>query len=353
MLYSVFYKIENRDKFFSRFCKRYIKTTDESLYESIVDTNEELMELIVKMILDEDQENLMCLLAKQNSKNARIFFDYFTGSKTKHLKKLDIVKAVAAYFKKEKRMKDISEFMCERVKPIKLTEFKYVPFKLTEADDEPDFGETPDADAGDFGDDAAPADDAAFGDDSSFGDDGGFGGDDGGFGGDGGDPFAEEGDENIDGSQNNDEPNEDDPYDLANHEDDPDFANNQKKGELGEPVPNGACVLDVDGIMKSLNAVIEALPDIELAEIDAVKKVITIVFNGKLLKDEDVIFQNPKNATYLLKKVGENVDERTYRYLVLKIKQALTKLRDARKEELAKMKNDTQNVRNTLADIDK
>ena len=55
MRYSVFYRIQNRYKFFDRFCKRYIKITDASLHESMVDTNEELMELIVKMILDNER----------------------------------------------------------------------------------------------------------------------------------------------------------------------------------------------------------------------------------------------------------------------------------------------------------
>ena len=58
MRYSVFYRIQNRYKFFDRFCKRYIKIADASLYESMVNTNEELMELIVKMILDNDTSSM-------------------------------------------------------------------------------------------------------------------------------------------------------------------------------------------------------------------------------------------------------------------------------------------------------
>ena len=64
---------------------------------------------------------------------------------------MDIIEAVDSYFRKENEMKKISEFMAEKVKPIKLTEFKYTPFKLNEADDDMDFGATAD-DAG--GDDA-------------------------------------------------------------------------------------------------------------------------------------------------------------------------------------------------------
>lgn len=353
MRYSVFYRIQNRYKFFDRFCKRYIKITDASLRESMADTNEELMELIVKMILDNDKENLISLLAKQNSKNARIFFDYFSGSKTKHMKKMDIIEAVNSYFRKENEMKKISEFMAEKVKPIKLTEFKYTPFKLNEADDDMDFGEAPD-DAG--------GDDAGF--DDAGGDEGGdeFGGDDAGFGDDaGGDPFGEGGDDagfgddGDDAADTGDENQEDDdPYDMAGHDDDPDFASQttDADSELGQPSPAGQCVLDVDGVFKALNAVIGSLPDVELAEIDAVKKAVTLIFNGKILKPEDVTFQNPKNAAYLLKKIGGNLNEKTNRYMLLKIKQPLIKLRDSRKEELAKMKADTQNIRTTLSTID-
>lgn len=358
MRYSVFYRIQNRYKFFDRFCKRYIKITDASLHESMVDTNEELMELIVKMILDNDRENLICLLAKQNSKNARIFFDYFSGSKTKHMKKMDIIEAVNSYFRKENEMKKISEFMAEKVKPIKLTEFKYTPFKLNEADDDMDFGETAD----DAGGDDAGFDDAGF--DDAGGDEGGddFGGDDAGFGDDagGGDPFGDSGDEGGDDSGDaadtgDENAEDDDPYDMAGHDDDPDFASQttDADSDLGQPSPAGQCVLDVDGVFKSLNAVIESLPDVELAEIDAVKKAVTLIFNGKILKPEDVTFQNPKNAAYLLKKIGENLNEKTNRYMLLKIKQPLIKLRDSRKEELAKMKADTQNIRTTLSTIDK
>jgi len=357
MRYSVFYRIQNRYKFFDRFCKRYIKITDASLHESMVDTNEELMELIVKMILDNDKENLICLLAKQNSKNARIFFDYFSGSKTKHMKKMDIIEAVNSYFRKENEMKKISEFMAEKVKPIKLTEFKYTPFKLNEADDDMDFGETAD----DAGGDDAGFDDAGF--DDAGGDEGGddFGGDDAGFGDDaGGDPFGDGGDEGGDEGDTTDDTGDentedDDPYDMAGHDDDPDFASQttDADSELGQPSPAGQCVLDVDGVFKALNAVIESLPDVELAEIDAVKKAVTLIFNGKILKPEDVTFQNPKNAAYLLKKIGENLNEKTNRYMLLKIKQPLIKLRDSRKEELAKMKADTQNIRTTLSTIDK
>ena len=268
------------------------------------------------------------------------------------MKKMDIIEAVDSYFRKENEMKKISEFMAEKVKPIKLTEFKYTPFKLNEADDDMDFGETAD----DAGGDDAGFDDAGFDDAADEG-----GGDDAGFGDDaGGDPFGDSGDEggddNGDAADTNDENQEDDDqYDMAGHDDDPDFTSQttDSDSDLGQPSPAGQCVLDVDGVFKSLNAVIESLPDVELAEIDAVKKAVTLIFNGKILKPEDVTFQNPKNAAYLLKKIGENLNEKTNRYMLLKIKQPLIKLRDSRKEELAKMKADTQNIRTTLSTIDK
>jgi hypothetical protein len=105
--------------------------------------------------------------------------------------------------------------------------------------------------------------------------------------------------------------------------------------------------------LRSVNAVIQALPEEELAEIDAVKKAVNLIFNGKILKPEDVTFQNPKNAAYLLKKIGSNVNQRTKDYMMLKIKQPLIKLRDQKKEELASIKKDTTNVRDTILTMDK
>ena len=234
-------------------------------------------------------------------------------------------------------MKNIASFMAEKVKPANFN-ITYVPFSLNEADDDmggddDPFADTPDAD--DTGDD--------------------MGGDA------GGDPFADagdsgEGESSDSGDETADaEEKDEDKYDFEGHDDDPDFSDVQKNDidDLGQPTPAGKCVYDIDGILRSVNAVIQALPEEELAEIEAVKKAVNLIFNGKILKPEDVTFQNPKNAAYLLKKIGANVNQRTKDYLMLKIKQPLIKLRDQKKEELASIKKDTTNVRDTILTMDK
>lgn len=346
MLFSVYYRIQNRDRFFERFCKRYIKTKDLRVYNSMVDTYEELMEVIVKMLLDNDSESMQSLLTKNNTKMARVFFDYFTDNKTRQMKKTDIEFTLTKFFNRESEMKDIKSFLEEAIKPIKLTNFTYEPFKLNEADD--------DADAGDAGGDDPFGDDDAGGDDPFGGDDGGDGGDP--FGDDAGGAGGDDGDdadgEDEDGEGEDDE-NPEDELDLEGHEDDPDFTEGATDDDVVTPSPAGPCIYDVDGIMQSINAVIESLPDNQLAEIEAVKKAVTLIFNGKILKPEDVTFQNPKNASFLIKQIGKNVDEKTRNYMLLKVKQPLIKLRDKNKEELAAMKNDTNNIRDTLMNFDK
>lgn len=333
MKYSVFYKIDTRYKFFERFCRRYIKTSNPIIRERLVESCEDLMELIVQMILDNNTADLSDMLSKHNAKHARIFFDHFVGAKTKYMKKSDIVSAVQNYFTKENDMKDIHAFLEEAVKPVKLSS-KYVPFKLNEAEGDEDV--SPD-DAADTGAED-PFADADIGDDA------------------GSDPFdgedaADDADSNEDAEAEGDAEDEEtnDPYDIAAHEDDPDFTKGASNDDVVQASPAGATIYDTEGVMQSINAVIANLDDEQLAEIEAVKKAVTLIFNGKLLNPDDVTFKNPKNAAFLLKKIGGNVDEKTRNYLMLKIKQPLIKLRDKNKEELAAKKNDTDSVRDTLA----
>jgi hypothetical protein len=117
--------------------------------------------------------------------------------------------------------------------------------------------------------------------------------------------------------------------------------------------PAGECIYDVDGIMKSLAAVIQSTSDTDLAEIAMVKQAVELIFNGKILKPEDVTFTNPQNASFLIKKIGSNVDEKTRNYLILKIKQPLIKQRDQQKLDIAALKKDVNVARDTLQDLDK
>ena len=142
---------------------------------------------------------------------------------------------------------------------------------------------------------------------------------------------------------------------LDDWEDDPDFtkgAANPDDVTLSD-TPSGECIYDVEGAMQSLASVIQSLSDSDLAEIEMVKKAVELIFNGKILKPEDVTFTNPQNASFLIKKIAANLDEKTKNYLILKIKQPLIKQRDQQKLDLAALKKDVNVTRDTLQDLDK
>lgn len=333
MKYSVFHKIENRYKFFEKFCRRnFKKIKDSNLRDNLIESCEELMEVIVKMLLDHDCEAVKDILLKKNSKYARTFFDYFVSSETRHMKKKEMINAIDEYFKKENEMKDIHDFLVERVKPVTLKN-NYVPFKLNEAEGDEDGG------GDEIGGDDPFADEDA----------------------NGGDPFSDnDGDENdsnnSDDEENDTEDNEEteeDIYDIKGHKDDPDFTKGGESGEVVQPTPAGKCIYDVEAVMRSLNSVINALKPDELAEFEAVKKAVTLIFNGKLLNPEDVTFNNPKNAAFLIKKIAAGVNGKTRNYLILKIKQPLIKQRDAFKEDNVNIENSINNLRKTIDSIEK
>lgn len=328
MKYSVFHKIENRYKFFDKFCNRnFKKIKDDALKDNLIESCEELMEVIVKMLLDHDCEAIKDILLKKNSKYARTFFDYFVSSETRHMKKKEMINAIDEYFDKENEMKEIHDFLVEAVKPITLKS-DYIPFKLNEAE----------------GDEDGPVDDN--GDDDPFADDEDARG---------GDPFSGSGDDEDDPDNEDDDEKEtkEDEYDIEGHEDDPDFTKGGESGEVVQPTPSGKCIYDVEAVMKAINSVIQALPDNELAEISAVKKAVTLIFNGKLLNPEDVTFNNPKNAAYLIKKIADKVNGKTRNYLILKIKQPLIKQRDSDKEEIVDKKNRIDGLRKTIDSLDR
>lgn len=328
MKYSVFHKIENRYKFFDKFCNRnFKKIKDDALKDNLIESCEELMEVIVKMLLDHDCEAIKDILLKKNSKYARTFFDYFVSSETRHMKKKEMINAIDEYFDKENEMKEIHDFLVEAVKPITLKS-DYIPFKLNEAE----------------GDEDGPVDDN--GDDDPFADDEDASG---------GDPFSDSDDDEDDPDNEDDDEKEtkEDEYDIEGHEDDPDFTKGGESGEVVQPTPSGKCIYDVEAVMKAINSVIQALPDNELAEISAVKKAVTLIFNGKLLNPEDVTFNNPKNAAYLIKKIADKVNGKTRNYLILKIKQPLIKQRDSDKEEIIDKKNRIDGLRKTIDSLDR
>lgn len=346
--YSVYYRIQHRDNYFERFFKKFSKQFSPEIKEAARDKYEELMEIIVKYILDENKNDLNILLTKQNAKVARIFFDFLTVSNIKNKKKCEIATRIDEIFIEEKTMKNFREFLAEKMKEVSLLEDLEKPerIRLTEADDDDPF-----ADEGGGDDDLGGDDEGGdpFGDDAGGGDIGG--GSDGGS--DGGDSDSGDG-ETGDTDKTEDEKKADE-LDLEGHEDDPDFTKGvENKDDVTlSDTPSGTCIYDVDGIMKSIAAVIQSTSDTDLAEIEMVKKAVELIFNGKILKPEDVTFTNTENAAFLIKKIGENVDEETKNYMMLKIKEPLIKLRDQQKLDIAALKKDVNVARDTIQDLDK
>ena len=348
--YSVYYRIQQRDSYFERFFRKFSKQFSADIKEAARDKYEELMEIIVQYILDENKLDLNILLTKQNAKVARIFFDYLTVSNIKNKKKCDIASRIDEIFIEESKMKDFKEFLAEKMTEINLLDDLDKPerIKLSEAEDDDPFADDADGDTDtdtDGGDDSDPFADDVGGSDGPGG--GSSGGSSGGSDGD------EDGEETEDGEKT-DADKKADELDLDGHEDDPDFLKGATDGDdvtLSDK-PSGECIYDVDGIMKAIAAVIQGTNETDLEEIVAVKKAVELIFNGKILKPEDVQFTNPQNAAFLIKKIGEKVDEKTKNYLMVKIKEPLIKQRDQQKLDIVALKKDVNAARDTIQDLD-
>ena len=339
--YSVYYRIQQRDSFFERFFKKFSTQFTPETVDAAREKYEDLMEVIVQYILDENKMDLNILLTKQNAKVARIFFDFLTVSTIKNKKKSEIINRVNDIFIEEKKMIDFRQFLAEKMKEINVADGldidEPIRIKLTEADDDDQFADDAGSDDGGdpFADDAGGSDD--FGDSPD---------------GDGKD--GEDGEDPEDGEKTDAEKKADE-LDLEGHEDDPDFTqgvNNPDDATLSN-TPSGECIYDVDGITKAIAAVIQSTSDTDLEEIEMVKKAVELIFNGKKLKPEDVQFTNPENAAFLIKKIGEKVDEKTKNYMMLKIKAPLIQQRDQQKLDIADLKKQVNVARDTIQDLDK
>lgn len=340
MKFSVYYRIQQRDSYFRRFFSQISKKFSPELMEEAQSKYEDLLELIVKYLIDEDAHSMTILLTKPNAKVARMFFDYLTISNIKNKKKCDIVNRIKEVYTKENTMIDFKTFLAEKLEKIDMSsDLEQNKIKLTEADDDP------------FADDAG-------GDDAGSDDD--FGGDDA-----GGDPFGDDSDGDSDsgdsdsgdseGGTSEEGDTDNSELNLDDWEDDPDFTKGVQNSDdvTLSDTPSGECIYDVEGAMQSLASVIQSLSDSDLAEIEMVKKAVELIFNGKILKPEDVTFTNPENASFLIKKIAANLDEKTKNYLILKIKQPLIKQRDQQKLDIAALKKDVNVARDTLQDLDK
>lgn len=341
MKFSVYYRIQQRDTYFSRFFSQVSKKFSPELVNEAESKYEDLMELVVKYLIDEDSHSMKILLTKPNAKVARMFFDYLTISNVKNKKKCDILSRIDEVYQKENTMIDFKQFLADKMIKFDLSDEleKEPKLSLNEADDDDPFA-----------DDAGGGDDDMGGDDAGgdpFADDGPGGGDGGSDSGSGDGSEGGEGDGSDQGDDNG--------LNLDDYEDDPDFTKGKANPDdvTLSDTPSGECIYDVEGIMTSLASVIQSLSDSDLAEIEMVKKAVELIFNGKILKPEDVQFTNPENASFLIKKIGSNVDEKTRNYLILKIKEPLIKQRDQQKLDIAKLKKDVNVARDTLTDLDK
>ena len=104
--------------------------------------------------------------------------------------------------------------------------------------------------------------------------------------------------------------------------------------------------------MKAVTAVVQTLNEDQLVEIEQVKKCIELIFNGKILNEEDLEFENVKNAIFLVKKISAKLDTKAKSYLNRKLKEPLIKKRDKIKQDIAAKKGDLNNTRDLLTKLD-
>lgn len=209
----------------------------------------------------------------------------------------------------------------------------------------------------DFGGDDASGDeggDDMGGGDDPFGDDGGGGdpfGDDAGGGGAGGEG-GEDGAEEDDGKSEDDKKKEE--LDLDGHEDDPDFTFGKKnKDDVTLPdEPAAGTMFDLDEVMQATASLVSTLSEDQLVEYKQVKKCVELIFNGKILKPEDLEFKNVQNAIFLVENICKKLDIKTSAYLIRKLKEPLILKRDEIKQDIADQKNDLNTSRDAVIKLD-
>lgn len=260
-------------------------------------------------------------------------------------------------------MKNIKEMLDAVVEPIKLGDNSGFSNFLTE---ESDFEETriiteeddPFGGGGDAGnDDGGDAGGDPFGGGGDAGNDAGggadpFGNDMGGGGSDSDDGGAK------DGSEGEDDEDKDTDQNPAltdgSHEPDPEF--NQ-----GETDPNDVTLskdasinnkFNITDIMKTVATVIQTLSEDQLVEIEKVKNDVELIFNGFLLNEEDLDFDNVENAIFLIEKIAEKLEIKTKGYLIRKMKEPLIKKRDGIKQDIATKKGELNTTRDILTKLD-
>ena len=261
-------------------------------------------------------------------------------------------------------MKKLKDILDSQFEPIKLDEASSFTSFLTEESDYEGPGkiiteeDDPFASASnDAGGDAGGGDpfgDAGGGGDAGgdpFGDNAGGGNDAGGTGG-GGNGGA--GGESSDGDSEGDGDKETSPIDDDSHEDDPEF--NQGTGNPDDVTlsdePSAKVKFNVEKIMQAVTSVIQTLSEDKLVEIEKIKTDVELIFNGKILNDEDLEFKNFRNAMFILKKICAKLDIAEANYLNRKMKEPALKKRDQLKQEIAAKKGELAQTRDVLTALD-
>lgn len=267
-------------------------------------------------------------------------------------------------------MKNIKEMLDAVIEPIKLggdsgfsnfltEESDFEGTRIITEEDDP-FGSA----GGDMGGGDAGGGDAG-------GDPFGGGGDAGGAGG-GADPFGNDmgggaggGSDNggngggTEGGTEGEDDDEKDPDENpaltdGSHDPDPEF--NQ-----GESDPNDVTLsknasisnkFNITDIMKTVSTVIQTLSEDQLVEIEKIKNDVELIFNGFLLNEEDLEFDNVENAIFLIEKIAEKLDIKPKAYLIRKMKEPLIKKRDSIKQDIATKKGELNTTRDILTKLD-
>ena len=258
-----------------------------------------------------------------------------------------------------KKLKDILDSQFEPIKLDEATSFTSFlteesdyegPGKIITEEDDPFASASNDAGGG-AGDDDAGGD--PFGDNAGgdpFGDNAGGGNDAGGGAGGGNDGAGGEGGSDSEG----DDDKETSPIDDDSHEDDPEF--NQGTGNPDDVTlsdePSAKVKFNVEKIMQAVTSVIQTLSEDKLVEIEKIKTDVELIFNGKILNDEDLEFKNFRNAMFILKKICAKLDIAEANYLNRKMKEPALKKRDQLKQEIAAKKGELAQTRDVLTALD-
>ena len=246
-------------------------------------------------------------------------------------------------------MKKLKDILDSQFEPIKLDEASSFTSFLTEESDYEGPGKIITEEDDPFASASNDAGGDAGGD--PFGDNAG-GGNDAGGGAGGGNGGA--GSEDGDGNSESDDDKETSPIDDDSHEDDPEF--NQGTGNPDDVTlsdePSAKVKFNVEKIMQAVTSVIQTLSEDKLVEIEKIKTDVELIFNGKILNDEDLEFKNFRNAMFILKKICAKLDIAEANYLNRKMKEPALKKRDQLKQEIAAKKGELAQTRDVLTALD-